>query len=491
MDESQNLITQAEEAPGTALFLQNYEQDPSGGYQTILGYSKFDPNTVPGSGPVLGVKVALGGVFAARGDNVYFSTGSGWGSPVNTAPRTGVTGKYRFIDYIYSVPVIVMCDGVNRAAKYDGSTYTLINGTGAPTNPSFATYHLSRLVLSGYSANRAAISVSAPNDDEDFAGASGAIELSVGDEVTGLRAFRGTLYIFCKSSIKKLVGSSASDFTVQDVTMNIGCLATDSIQEVGGDIVFLAPDGIRSLAATDRNDDVELASLSRPIKRILSENIAGKSSAQFSATTVREKSQYRLFVYEPSYADPVSFGVIGKLNLSERLQFAWSILRGFNAYCCDSNYLGSAEFIVFGHPSNGYVYRQESGNTFDGATIPYVYQTPFYTFGDENIRKVIQKFHLYVRQTGDLDINVSLSYNYGDSNYPRPPSVRVRAASGAAMYGSAIYGLSRYTARLERKYSRNAIGSCNNVSFLISGQVPAPAHRIDSIHVEFAPKGRR
>jgi len=75
MDESQNLILQGESAgaesgPGGALLLQNYEQDASSGYKTILGYSKYSTSTVPGSGRVLGVKVALGGVIAARNNQL-------------------------------------------------------------------------------------------------------------------------------------------------------------------------------------------------------------------------------------------------------------------------------------------------------------------------------------------------------------------------------------------------------------------------------------
>lgn len=487
MDESQNLIVQAEDLPGTALFLQNYEQDTSGGYQTIRGYTKYDTQEVPGSGPILGVKVGLGGVLAARGDNVYFSSGTGWGSAINTSPRAGVTGKYRFIGYSYSAPTVVMCDGVNHAAKYTGGVYTLINGVGAPANPFTAAYHLSRLVL----ATTTSICISAPNDDEDFTGGSGAIELAVGDELIGLRSFRETLYIFCKRSIKKLSGTSATNFAIQDVTTKTGCLATDSIQEVGGDVMYLAPDGIRTLAGTDRNDDVELASVSRPIRRLLDTNLSGKSNDQFSAMPVQAKSQYRLFVYDPSAADAAAFGVIGKLNLDQRLTFAWSLLRGFNAYCCDSDYIDAEEYVIFGHPDNGFVYRQESGLTFDGTSIPTIYQTPYYTFGDETIRKVMQKLHLYVRQSGDLDLNVALLYDYGNPSFPRPPAIRITAASSASVFGRAVYGDSVYTLRLDRKHTQNAIGSCNNVSFVISGSTPNPVHKIDSIHVQFAPKGRR
>jgi len=498
MDESQNLILQGESAgaesgPGGALLLQNYEQDASSGYKTILGYSKYSTSTVPGSGGVLGVKVALGGVIAARGDNVYFSSGTGWGSPINTSARAGVSsaGKYRFIDYIEVAPRIVMCDGVNHAALWNGTTYTLINGSGAPTNPSFAAYHKYRLVLSGYSANRAAISISAPNHDTNFQGSSNAIELAVGDEIVGLKSFREILYIFCKRSIKKLVGDTHDNFAIQNVTDKIGCIATDSIQEVGGDVVFLAPDGIRSLAGTERNDDLELSSVSRPVKRTLDAQLSGRVNNDFSAMPIQNKSQYRLFIYNSTAIDSAAFGLIGKLNLDQRLQFAWSLIRGMNVACCDSGYIGNIEYSVFGHPSNGYVYRQESGNTFDGALIPYVYVTPFYTIGDETLRKVLHKINMYVRKEGIFNMNISPVFNYGDSNTISPPTIQVNDTQSLSIFGTGVYGTSVYSGLLDSRYTKNLQGSFRNMSLHLSSSNVTSPHKIDSIHLEFALKGRR
>lgn len=495
MDESQNLIVQGESGegvgPGGARLLQNYEQDTSSGYKTILGYSKYSTSTVPGSDKILGVKVALGGVLAARGDNVYFSAGTGWGSPINSPARSGTSNaKYRFLDYIMAAPAVIMCDGVNPAAKWDGTTYTLINGSGAPANPSFAAYHLERIALSGYSANKAAISLSHPTSDTDF-NSSGAIELSVGDEIVGLKSFRETLYIFCKRSIKKLVGSSATDFAVQNVTDKIGCIATDSIQEVGGDVIFLAQDGIRSLAGTERNDDIELSSVSRPIKRTLDTQVAGKSNKDFSAMPIQGKSQYRLFVYNSSSIDSAAFGTIGKLNLDQRLQFAWSLIRGMNVACCDSGYIGNTEYAVFGHPSNGYVYRQESGNTFDGTFIPYVYETPYYTFGDETLRKVFHKLHLYVRQEGDFKVGIGAAFNYSSSEAYVPPTRPFVSITPASFFGSATYGTAKYAAVLDVRHTQPMQGSFRNVSVRISADDIIVPHKIDAMHIEYALKGRR
>ena len=62
--------------PGEAITLQNYEPSVTGGYAKIKGFSKYDSNTVTGSGGVLGVAIWDNKVVAARGSNVMHS--SGW-----------------------------------------------------------------------------------------------------------------------------------------------------------------------------------------------------------------------------------------------------------------------------------------------------------------------------------------------------------------------------------------------------------------------------
>ena len=52
---------------------------------------------------------------------------------------------------------------------------------------------------------------------------------------------------------------------IKSITKNIGCVSGNSIQEIGGDLIFLAPDGLRTVAGTARIDDVELGSISRKI----------------------------------------------------------------------------------------------------------------------------------------------------------------------------------------------------------------------------------
>lgn len=503
-----DILSQGTLLPGSARVLQNMEPAIAGGYRRINGYTKYDSAVVPGttSEPVTGVKVALGGVYAVRktttNNNVYFSSGSGWGSAL--VSRTGTVTKSRFISYSITEPVVLLTDGVNPAWKHNGTTGTTINGSGAPADPKFAAIFRNRLVLSGYSSNVSAISISAPNDDNDFTGASGAIEINVGDTVTGIKTFRNVLYVFCANSIKALSGSTASDFAIENVALNIGCISQDTIQEIGGDLVYLANDGFRSLAATIRVGDIELGIVSGNIQPIVTPVLdAALGEDAFSTVTISAKSQYRLFVNDTSYSEEDQPGFLAKYDgrapaespSASDLKFAWATLLGIKPYCADSDYTNNQEYAVFGHPTSGYVYRLEQGNTFDGTNIQAIYRSPDLTFAsdkvDSTIRKVFQKAAIYTQVEGDMAMQVSLKLDREDPQVLQPDAVGISQTGALPVYGTAIYGTSLYGQLTYPVFNTNLIGSGFTGAFLFTITDDSAPVRIDSFTVTLAAKGRR
>ena len=90
-----------------------------------------------------------------------------------------------------------------------------------------------------------------PFTEDDFD--TGAGEIKVGDVVTGLKVFRDELFIFCQRKIYKLTGTSSSNFALAEVAKNVGTIAHHSIQELGGDLIFLAADGLKNYCRYRKN----------------------------------------------------------------------------------------------------------------------------------------------------------------------------------------------------------------------------------------------
>jgi hypothetical protein len=492
-------LEQGTSLTGTASCLQNMEPALEGGYERIIGYSKYDATEVPGATgkPIKGCFPGHDGVYAAREDatslftDVYYGTGSGW-TKVNSANQALASTKYRGIKFSLSEEIVVLCDGQGPALRIDSSqSDTLINGTGAPTAPKFAEFHLRRLALAPAS-NANSFALSEPDDDDDFDGLSGAIEINTGDKIKGLKVFSGQLYIFCENSIHKLVGNTNTSFVLQTISSTIGCISHDSIQEIGGDVVFLSQDGLRSIKATEAVGDTELALVSsaiQPTVRRLLDDVSSNEDT-YSSVIIRSKSQYRLFIRKDGLAEADSDGLLGRLDKASG-KYEWGTIKGLSVYSSESTYTPDGEDIVFGHPDTGFVYRMERGDDFDGTAISAIYDTPHLTFEDATIRKVLQKINLHTQTKGNLSLTIAAKLDFEGTGILQPATTIVTQPNTPALYGTALYGTGTYVEAIFPVFRKNLTGSGFTVLFRFTTNDSNPPYRIDSFQLQFAPKGRR
>ena len=181
---------------------------------------------------------------------IEIGSGTGEFRPANPT-MTGVS-KVRFTDLNFGTPKVILTDGVNPAAIFDGTTYQQITDSNAPTAPKIATEFQKHVFLAGDSSQPSSLFISAPEAPTDFSPANGALVLNVGFSIVAIKRFRNVLFIFGKNNIKRLVGDNSANFVLESVTSNLGCLSTDSVIELGGDLLFLAPDGIRPIGGTNK-----------------------------------------------------------------------------------------------------------------------------------------------------------------------------------------------------------------------------------------------
>ena len=350
-----DVLSQGEETPGSATKLLNYEPDLQGGYRRISGFTNTY-GTVTGTGSVLGVCVADGihnGILAARtpssGNNyLHYWTGSAWTAITTSGSPTmsGVT-KVRFTRLNFGTPKIVLTDGINPAALYDASNgYVQITDSNAPTDPTISEIYQNHLFLAGDPAKKDQLFFSAPLAETDFTPANGAGNINVGFDIVAIKVFRNILYIFGTNNIKRLVGNNRTDFNLENVTNNLGCLATDSVLEIGGDLIFLAPDGIRPIGGTAKIGDVNLETVSKKIHKTVQNTIDTETLTGLSAVLIRSKSQFRYM-----FSGTSSTGILGALRENPQgggFSFEFSTLFGFSVTCADSGYIGTSEVVLHG-----------------------------------------------------------------------------------------------------------------------------------------------
>jgi hypothetical protein len=400
------------------------------------------------------------------------------------------SSKMRFERYNFSgTPALVGVDGANRPFKYSGSTFSVI--TTAPSDVLGAS-HVTQFKNHLFFANGTNLTFTSPYSDTDFSAANGAGSINLAHTVTGMIVFREQLIIFSTDQIHRIVGNTISDFQLQPISTDIGCVRTDTIQEVGGDIAFLGPDGVRLLSATDKIGDFGFAVASRPIQSEV--NTLVSSNTSFTSCVIRGKNQYRLLGYASSKTTETAAGVLATQFVDQTVQgMAWAEVNGILAYVADSVYSSadSSETIIFAN-KNGYVYRMESGNSFDGTAIAAQYFTPHLPLSDPRVRKTLYKLTTYVNPEGSITGSVNPVLNFSQADVIQPPAITLQnTADSPFFYGTAVYGVAKYGGTLTYSFTSQMIGSGFTISLQYSFSSITPPFSLDAITIEYLNNDRQ
>ena len=344
--------------------------------------------------------------------------------------------KYRFERFNFDGnEKIIFVDEVNAPVVFNLALSATDVSTSSVAATKFLASYKDHMFYAGKSTTPQEVIFSAPFNEDDFASGNGAGSIKVDDTITGLKVFRDSLFIFCENRIFKLTGSSTSDFRVVPVTRNIGCLNGDTIQEFGGDLVFLGPDGLRTVAGTQNIGDTELGTISRNVQSIFDANI--KDSALFESVVVQDKTQYRIFFTKENQAVNTTRGIICVMRQDG---YEFSEIRGIKPSCADT-LVQAGNVIVLHGDFSGFIHRQEKGNTFDGTPMLGKYRSTDLSFGDTGIRKHMQRVIINYKPESAIDADLLVRYDNENADSTRPAPYPLDSTVVAAQFGSAVFSV--------------------------------------------------
>ena len=421
-------------------------------------------------------------------------------SSATTIARTNqVNNQFAKYESQGAYGTLYIVDDVNKIAEFQitksGGVYSYYFeevDRSAPVNPSRATIFSERLVVAGQSVSTSTVAYSSRLKPYDFeATGSGAID--VGDIIVGVKVFRNTLIIFCKNSIFELT-SLDSDPILKSITKNIGCIDGNTIQEIGGDLIFLAPDGLRTVAGTARISDVEIGSVSRKILPLINDILDNIADYTLSSMVIRERSQYRLFYHQSGQANSSQSGIIGTFKFDEQgiPAFEWSDTKGLVVKTCTSDLNTSNEEVKFSTDETGYVYLHDYGNNFNGSNIDARFQTPDMDYGDNGLRKSLYAVKANIKPEGTQDdLKLRIRYDFESTDVPQPGEFSVGTLNRASLYGSALYGSGTYGAVVLPSKRMLVTGSGFSNSFRFFSDDTNAAYSVNGLFVSFIAGGRR
>ena len=509
--------------PGVATDLRNFEVSIEGGYRRINGYQKFGTtNSTQPTGnttDILGVIPYADGVVVCAGTNIYFtqdgitylqinrSSVSGSGDNYSTftgrsvLARTG-QGQISFALFESATSdygTLIIADGANEPYQFR------MEGTGANLNSrtyfsseitvtgtkhvKHVTVHDKHLIAAGVEDNLNTIFYSGTLDPTDFT-STGSGSIVIEDQIEGIKSFRNELFIFCQNSIFKLQNiNNSSTIIVVPVTKNVGCISGYSIQEIAGDLIFLAPDGLRTVAGTARIGDVELGTVSQAIQPVLTTIASNINSFIINSIVLREKSQYRLFYTDTLATNAAQRGVIGTLRPNG---FEWSETRGLEVTAIGSGFDNNGIEKVYHGDSNGFVYEHDTGDSFDGSNILARYATPDFDYGDLGTLKTLHYLRVSMNAEGVVEPDVAIKFEYDNLNIAQPlDPFDLGVINPPSIFGDAVFGINKFGGlnNPSIRIPLQGSGTSNNFTFLSNDT--KPSYTINGLYVDYIPSGRR
>ena len=510
------------QTPGIATKLRNFEPAIEGGYRRINGYTQFGDGTRPNtSNAILGLHVYGDGVIAASGTNLYFSLdGDSW-LQINRDSVAG--GGDNYSTFTGRSALARTSQSTAHFATYEGDStygealitdegsgvkpfYFKMTGTGALSNrtyfakeitvsgtvyPKYCVIHDKHLVVAGASSAPNTIYYSGTSDIDDFS-SSGSGSILLDDKVVGLKSFRNDLIIFCTNSIYKLENiNNASTITVTPITQNVGCVDGNTIQEFAGDLIFLAPDGFRTIAGTSRIDDVELGTISKPIQPIINDIVNASNSYTFSSIVLRNKSQYRMYYSASGGTVTNTYGIVGTLR---EKGFEWSETVGIIAPAITSGFNNNGIEKLFHGDWSGYVYNHDTGNAFNPegteTNIVAEYQSPDFDYGDLGTVKTLGHVKISFTPEGVVQPTLRIRYDYGDSNVPQPADMELDSIPVPAIFGTAVFNTHTFGALEQPLVRQSLTGSGHSNFFRIYSDDTNPPYIVNGLYINYRPSGR-
>lgn len=307
--------------------------NPAGG-SFAAGAATIGGTTLTLSGPSTAITFATGGLFETIAGNF-----------------SGQSSTFR----VYG------CDGANRCWEFDGTTLVPISTGFTPDTPKHISIHKNYLFVSV----QGSLGFSAPGLPYDWTALDGAGVIAFGENITNIMELPGsqataTMGVWTLHNTFMLYGTGQSSWN--PVPFNTGTGAYDYTAENMAHTYVFDSMGIIDMQTVLNYGNFASSSITFNVNKFI---IQERSKVQASCLH-RSKSQYRLF-FNDGYALYCTTlqGQYGQSNTTYNMpvQFPNPV------NCVTATKLSTGTEVAYFGSTNGYVYKMESGTSFDGTAI--------------------------------------------------------------------------------------------------------------------------
>lgn len=248
-----------------------------------------------------------------------------------------------------------------------------------------------------------------------------------GDQIVALAAHNNRLFVMGKKQI--LVFANATDpvnIFLEDSVVGIGCIARDSVQATGTDILFLSDTGVRSLTRTIQEKSAPMRDLSKNVRDDLMEylNLEVMEDIKSGYSQVNQFYLLRLPIGDITYC----FDTRGTLQDGSARVTAWP-----DFFACSFFETSTRKFYL---GKEGYI-GEYSGFMDDTESYRMTYYTTWIDFGNPVQTSILKKIRYTLIGGAQQTLIFKWAKDY--ENFYRSGTTDISGSPNAAEYGIAEY----------------------------------------------------
>ena len=286
-------------------------------------------------------------------------------------------------------------------------------------------------------------------------GTSGSLDVSRvwpngADEVMGLAAHNDFLFIFGKRQILVYSGASTPAYLVlSDTVGSIGCIARDTIQSIGTDVIFLSDSGVRSLMRTIQEKSAPLRDLSKNVRFDLNSSLASEVLANLKSVYSEKEAFYLLVL-------PATFQVYC-FDTKQSLQDGASRVTKWDSIAPTAlRSLRNGDLLI---GKNGFIGKY-GGYIDDTTTYRFAYYTNNADLGNPNQISVLKTISAIVIGGSNQFVTIKWGFDYSGAYQAQNVFIPTQASYE---YNTAEYNSAEYNAGIAIKTLRASASGAGKI----------------------------
>ena len=254
------------------------------------------------------------------------------------------------------------------------------------------------------------------------------------DKIMALGEFNGKLVIFGKTQVVIYRGpEDPSTMTLDDTISNVGCIARDTVQNIGSDLLFLSHGGVAALSRTIQEKSAPLRTISRNVNDTLIAYVDNEATQAKIRGGYSPKEQMYVLAL-PTSKIGFYFDLRAMLPDGSARAARWTGInpRSFYSALDGTFYLGKAGYIC-------------EYSTYNDNTAAYYmrWASTWIDFGNPIQHSILKKIVATI--IGANNQLVTFRYGFDYISNSRSQSATFTGTAGVAEYSTAEYSNSEYS----------------------------------------------